>query len=121
MTLRPTPEADALLTRLAESSSGGAPEAVCIHHLRRLERERDEARVHIEEINTRALESANSYLRTMEALREENRRLERELQMVRPERDAALRLCERARGILTAEHADIDDFCTDLDCLYRKP
>lgn len=39
-----TPETDAVLRRLVENQSGNSCDAVLIHHARKLERERDDAR-----------------------------------------------------------------------------
>jgi RIO-like serine/threonine protein kinase len=44
MNNRPTPETDAALARLVKNQAGNSCDAVVIHHARRLERERDEAR-----------------------------------------------------------------------------
>lgn len=41
---RPTPETDAVLARLVKNQAGNSCDAVVIHHARKMERERDEAR-----------------------------------------------------------------------------
>lgn len=44
MSERPTPDTDAVLARLVKNRAGNSCDAVVIHHARKLERERDEAR-----------------------------------------------------------------------------
>lgn len=44
MSDRPTPETDAVLARLVKNQAGNSCDAVVIHHARKMERERDEAR-----------------------------------------------------------------------------
>ena len=44
MIKRPTPETDDVLARLVKNKAGNSCDAVVIHHARKLERERDEAR-----------------------------------------------------------------------------
>jgi tryptophanyl-tRNA synthetase len=51
--------------------------------VKRIAEERNQARAEVAEMNQRLLESVASYLRTMEALRAENRRLERELETLK--------------------------------------
>ena len=48
MSDRPTPETDAVLARLVKNKAGNSCDAVVIHHARKLERERDEAREDLE-------------------------------------------------------------------------
>ena len=50
MTKRPTPETDAVLARLVKNQAGNSCDAVVIHHARKLERERDEAREVLREV-----------------------------------------------------------------------
>ena len=60
MTGNITPETDAVLERLVKNQAGNSCDAVVIHHARKLEKERDEAMEHLQEIKEYGTEEINA-------------------------------------------------------------
>ena len=68
MSERPTRETDAVLARLVKNKAGNSCDAVVIHHARKLERERDEAREDLQEIKEYGTEEINAAIELRQKL-----------------------------------------------------
>ena len=70
MSERPTPDTDAVLARLVKNRAGNSCDAVVIHHARKLERERDEAREQYDALATEHMLVVNKLCNERNEVRE---------------------------------------------------